>query len=169
MLALNLWKVTLYKKFFFTLCFRLFFCFFFVCILILVFLFSLLMPERRDGRAKKKRGSWTGRREEKKTCYGHFGWPFLQCWMFLSAFFCFYVCNFNLWWSESGGWKRGKRKMWEWRRCCVDNYSWCNYDTSWSSTSWMGSFCSPSPSPCISDVQRVKLSLSNCIISVESL
>jgi len=100
----SLQKVFLYFVFPFIL------LFFFVCILILVFLFSLLMPERRDERAKKKRGSWTGRREEKKTCYGHFGWPFLQCWMFLSAFFCFYACNFNLWWFESGGGKSGGRE-----------------------------------------------------------
>lgn len=45
---------------------------------------------------------------------------------------------------ELGGGKRWRTIGGE-EVVCVEDYTWCNYDTSWSSTSWMGSFCSPSP------------------------
>lgn len=52
---------------------------------------------------------------------------------------------------------------------CYDCYTAESYDTSWSSTSCNCSFCSVSPSPCMSEVQSVRLSRRSCMISVESL
>lgn len=85
---------------------------------------------------------------------------FFFCWMLLSVSF-FSAFKFNLWWSFSSLLKgifflgrkwgegifsffRAKREI-EGLGEKLESYSWCNYDTSWSSTSWMGSFCSPSP------------------------
>lgn len=52
---------------------------------------------------------------------------------------------------------------------CYDCFTAESYDTSWSSTSCNCSFCSVSPSPCMSEVQSVRLSRRSCMMSVESL